>query len=292
MMEQMTQAEEAGYEDEYFPVVPEDAVPQVTAPHDPSEYILSHSPPQPMPIQEPEPTMETIIEQPSKETDDPTASTSPTSSEGQPTGASLSPPSDMSSYRRSEEHSSEERRGVHIPGTHMSPTHPGFLEHVPSSALSPSELQRSSSRRRYPSPTKRRRDRDRSQHQVAEAVFFSYGVSVFFGFQADEEREIMADCEAAGVWQQGLEEDDWEIEEFHYIVRLRRGRVLTFTSMTTMQSRLVSTTTCSVSAAASRPGLANISFQITFAFVQAFACPRNRPIDQAFRVRERDAGIA
>lgn len=99
----------------------------------------------------------------------------------------------------------------------MSPNHPGYLEHIPSSALSPSELHRPS-RRRYPSPTKRRRDRDRSQNQVAEAVFFSYGVSVFFGFQADEEREIMADCEAAGVWQQGLSEDDWEIEEFHYIV--------------------------------------------------------------------------
>lgn len=228
MMEQMTQAEEAGYDDEYFPVVPEESAPPVTAPHDPSEYILSHSPPQPMPIQEPEPSMETIIEQPSKETDDPTSPTSPTSSEGRQDGTSLSPPSDMSSYRRSEQQGDEERQGgqgVHIPGTHMSPTHPGFLEHVPSSALSPSELHRSSGRRRYPSPTKRRRDRDRdrSQHQVAEAVFFSYGVSVFFGFQADEEREIMADCETAGVWQQGLDEDDWEIEEFHYIVSYSSG---------------------------------------------------------------------
>lgn len=218
MMEQMTQAEEAGYDDEYFPVVPEEAAPPVTAPHDPSEYILSHSPPEPMPIQEVDMSMETIIEQPSKETDDPTSPTSATSSEGQQAGTSLSPPSDMSSFRRSEQQQGEqERPGALIPGTHMSPNHPGYLEHIPSSALSPSELHRPS-RRRYPSPTKRRRDRDRSQNQVAEAVFFSYGVSVFFGFQADEEREIMADCEAAGVWQQGLSEDDWEIEEFHYIV--------------------------------------------------------------------------
>lgn len=249
MMEQMTQAEEAGYDDEYFPVVPEESAPPVTAPHDPSEYILSHSPPEPMPIQEVDMSMETIIEQPLKETDDPTSPTSATSSEGQQASTSLSPPSDMSSYKRPEQQQEDgERQGVHIPGTHMSPTHPGFLEHVPSSALSPSELHRSS-RRRYPSPTKRRRDRDRSQNQVAEAVFFSYGVSVFFGFQADEEREIMADCEAAGVWQQGLNEDDWEIEEFHYIVRPIMSSNTDVSSTTTTQSHPVSTMTCSVSKA-------------------------------------------
>lgn len=246
-MEQMTQAEEAGYDDEYFPVVPEESTPTVTAPHDPSEYILSHSPPQPVPIQEPEPAMETIIEQPSKETDDPMSPTSATSSEGQQAGTSMSPPSDMASFRRSDQQDIEERQSQHVPGTHMSPTHPGYLEHVPSRALSPSDLNRPPTRRRYPSPPKRRRDRDRNQNQVAEAVFFSYGVSVFFGFQADEEREIMADCEGAGVWQQGLKEDDWEIEEFHYIVSCSHSSTLTIHSTTKMRNRPAFTTTCSVS---------------------------------------------
>lgn len=219
MLERMTQAEEAGYDDEYFPVVPEDATPTVTAPHDPSEYILSHSPPAPMHIQEPEPSMETIMEAADEN------AVSPTSSDGmQRAGHAMSVISEengsSSTQGDDRQHDDDARyeEHEHVPGTHMSPTHPGYLEHVPSAALSPSELQmqRSTGRRRYPSPPRRRRER--SSNQIAEAVFFSYGVSVFFGFQADEEREIMADCEAAGVWQQGLDEDDWEVEEFHYIV--------------------------------------------------------------------------
>ncbi|TXT08716.1 hypothetical protein VHUM_02844 [Vanrija humicola] len=71
-------------------------------------------------------------------------------------------------------------------------------------------------RKRYPSPPRRRRKSYSSQN-VAEAVFFSYGVSVFFGFTAGEERTIMSDCEAAGAWQHGQAEDDWEVEEFHYV---------------------------------------------------------------------------
>jgi uncharacterized Rmd1/YagE family protein len=54
------------------------------------------------------------------------------------------------------------------------------------------------------------------KHPVAEAVFFNYGVSVFFGFAPGEETSIMEDVRNAGVWQVPSKEDDWEIEEFHY----------------------------------------------------------------------------
>ena len=64
----------------------------------------------------------------------------------------------------------------------------------------------------------RRRKSHSTTNQVAEAVFFSYGVSVFFGFQPDEEKMVMEDIDAAGCWVRGADEEDWEVEEFHYVV--------------------------------------------------------------------------
>lgn len=63
----------------------------------------------------------------------------------------------------------------------------------------------------------RRRKSHSTTNQVAEAVFFSYGVSVFFGFQPDEEKMVMEDIDAAGCWVRGADEEDWEVEEFHYV---------------------------------------------------------------------------
>lgn len=52
---------------------------------------------------------------------------------------------------------------------------------------------------------------------VAEAVFFSYGVAVFFGFTESQEIGILQDIERAGVMKRKMTQDDWEIEECHFV---------------------------------------------------------------------------
>jgi len=51
---------------------------------------------------------------------------------------------------------------------------------------------------------------------MAEAVFFSYGVAVFFGFTKNQEIGILEDVQKAGVMKRKLTEEDWEEEEFHF----------------------------------------------------------------------------
>ncbi|KZO95311.1 DUF155-domain-containing protein [Calocera viscosa TUFC12733] len=52
---------------------------------------------------------------------------------------------------------------------------------------------------------------------IAEAVFFDYGVAVFFGFNEHQERKVLEDIEEAGICVRKLKEDDWEIEECHFM---------------------------------------------------------------------------
>ena len=52
---------------------------------------------------------------------------------------------------------------------------------------------------------------------VAEAVFFSYGVAVFFGFTENQEIGILEDVERAGVMKRRMTEADWEVEECHFV---------------------------------------------------------------------------
>ena len=59
----------------------------------------------------------------------------------------------------------------------------------------------------------------KSEEEVAEVVFFEYGVAVFFGMEEHHERDIIEDIVNAGIMRRKLEEDDWEIEECHYTVR-------------------------------------------------------------------------
>ena len=54
---------------------------------------------------------------------------------------------------------------------------------------------------------------------VAEVVFFAYGVIVFFGLDEEQERSILEDVEGAGAIRRKLPEADWEVEECHYAVR-------------------------------------------------------------------------
>ncbi|RXK37874.1 cytoplasmic protein [Tremella mesenterica] len=233
LLERMTLAEDLGYNDSYFPVEENSHNHGHVhgQSHDPSEYILSNSPPHISPdglrgslgmhlgdgrqLEDGESHIDSNVS---------------TAEEISGHGEDISSPSEEEEI---------------VTGTHMSPEHPGYLEHIPSEALSPNDLNPdpaevsvSENRRdqqlqvrvqdfvhteyqrpRYPKPQMRRRRKSALTlaGKVAEAVFFSYGVSVFFGFQEGEEREIMEDCETAGAWLRGQKEEDWEVEEFHYV---------------------------------------------------------------------------
>ena len=68
---------------------------------------------------------------------------------------------------------------------------------------------------------RQRRRKSSSSIKVGEVVFFDYGVTVFFGLTEREERDILEDCESAGVWSRPLREDDWEVEECHHVSNSR-----------------------------------------------------------------------
>lgn len=156
LLERMTQAEDLGYNDTYFPASDDPAAP----PFDPSaEYLLSHSPPAVS-------TTESWVSPSTEE------GSSPSWSENSETPTATVPP--------------------------------------------PAETTES-----FRPKAERRKSKSSHQPRVAEAVFFSYGVSVFFGFEEGQERDVMEDCETAGVWQRPLEEDGWETEECHYVVGFR-----------------------------------------------------------------------
>ncbi len=53
---------------------------------------------------------------------------------------------------------------------------------------------------------------------VAEVVFFEYGVVVFFGLEEGQERSILEDIENAKIITRKIAEDNWEIEECHFAV--------------------------------------------------------------------------
>lgn len=205
MLERMTQAEEVGYEDEYFPVQQEEPAP---APQNPSEYILSHSPP--VHDQQIMDAMDSAVQH-----GDELLQTIEEHIDGAHVQVEevATSPEDDSAISRSvpeESHSAHEPRFA-------------SADHSP--------------RKRYPSPPRRRRRKSHTSANIAEAVFFSYGVSVFFGFQAGEERTIMSDCEAAGTWQQPVDEDDWEVDEFHYVYDADAESPRIYNDMFTFKSR-------------------------------------------------------
>lgn len=59
----------------------------------------------------------------------------------------------------------------------------------------------------------------KSEEEVAEVVFFNYGVVVFFGLNEGQERGILEDVEEAGILKRPIIEDNWEVEECHFVVR-------------------------------------------------------------------------
>lgn len=56
------------------------------------------------------------------------------------------------------------------------------------------------------------------EEDVAEVVFFEYGVIVFFGLEEGQERDIIEDIAQAGIMRRGIPEAAWEIEECHFAV--------------------------------------------------------------------------
>lgn len=283
MLERMTLAEDMGYNDSYFPSNNEDEQPYGT---DPNEYILAHSPPV-----SPRDLLLSVDSPPERHSDqqerhdredreraaedalhraeqgeqgeqDPSERESNEGVERNSISAStVDTPTALSvSFEEDEEPilaPADREHNLIETGTHMSPDHPGYLEHVPSEALSPDHLhperdherdrerdrQDSDHHHRQHSMTitreeamehqraftgqsqmfKQRRKRTKSfsdRNPVAEAVFYSYGVSVFFGFTETQEKEIMEDCLNAGAWSRPQEEDEWEVEECHYVVSL------------------------------------------------------------------------
>ena len=56
------------------------------------------------------------------------------------------------------------------------------------------------------------------EDDIVEAVFFEYGVAVFFGLTEGQERDILEDIENAGIMKRRINEDDWEVEECHFTV--------------------------------------------------------------------------
>jgi uncharacterized Rmd1/YagE family protein len=61
----------------------------------------------------------------------------------------------------------------------------------------------------------------RKEDEVAEVVFFDYGVAVFFGLDEEQEKGILEDLDSAGIFKRPMKEDDWEVEEFHFAVCFR-----------------------------------------------------------------------
>ncbi|KIY67133.1 DUF155-domain-containing protein [Cylindrobasidium torrendii FP15055 ss-10] len=54
------------------------------------------------------------------------------------------------------------------------------------------------------------------EDEVAEVVFFDYGVAVFFNMTEHQERTILDDLRNAQIMGRKIRHDDWEVEECHY----------------------------------------------------------------------------
>ena len=59
-----------------------------------------------------------------------------------------------------------------------------------------------------------------SDENVAEVVFFEFGVVVFFGLEERHEKDILEDIANTGILKRPIDEDDWEIDECHFAVCL------------------------------------------------------------------------
>ena len=112
----------------------------------------------------------------------------------------------------SSETEQEDRETIHAP--ELNP----LVEPTP--FLNPEGLAERQVHWQFPPRTSRRRPKSPQEYEgdVGEVVFFEYGVVVFFGLEERYERDIIEDIDRAGVLKRPIAEEDWEIEECHFIV--------------------------------------------------------------------------
>ncbi|WVO15475.1 hypothetical protein L204_103133 [Cryptococcus depauperatus] len=229
LMERMTLAEEQGYNDTYFPRDPQEPAP--------TDYILATSPGR---VEVGATDLDAFVQdgEGERKRREEARERSEVWAEGKEQGQGAEEYTSVINPSSPEERSQSYEHAKHSEpkqlGTHMSAEHPGYIEHTPSTALVPNDLQpvepseypfssnhqlavHHEGQKYIHSQLLHRRKSHGALGNIAEAIFFNYGVSVFFGFKEIQEREIMEDCETVGAWTGGLGEDDWEAEEFHYV---------------------------------------------------------------------------
>lgn len=70
----------------------------------------------------------------------------------------------------------------------------------------------------HAAPAQERPKVKKIEENVAEVVFFAYGVIVFFNLTEDQERMVIDDLDNALVLVRKIENDKWETEECHFSV--------------------------------------------------------------------------
>lgn len=205
LLERMTEAEEVGYHDGFFPQAMEEGVQQTDHTRT-NEYLLSSSP---QDGQSSDQQDETERKRDVSPDVDKAFLRSP-SGQDIPGAADRQQQDDPSSpeYRLSTSDPIETRLAsadATSPTSEDPPTRSAAQAHLAA------ERERAKRRQR------RRQSDSRSSDRVAEVVFFEYGVTVFFGLTEREERDVLEDCESAGIWTRAVEEADWEVEECHYV---------------------------------------------------------------------------
>jgi hypothetical protein len=325
MLERMTMAEDMGYNDSYFPSNNEEEQHYGT---DPNEYILAHSPPvSPRDLLLSSTSPPRHIDASDQRNSERAHEDAPQSPEdrdreqgSEPSITTAETPDISASFEDEDEEPilapADREHNLIETGTHMSPDHPGYLEHVPSQALSPDQLHPERDARSEPMIIRqedaiehqraftgqsqmykqRQRAKSYSNHNaVAEAVFYSYGVSVFFGFTETQEKEIMEDCLNAGAWSRPQLEDDWEVEECHYVVCRSIFYVGNHTDIQYDRDAEVPrifNDMFSKSIALYLEYMTDYpSLQIAESSIQAVARTRNRPIDKIVDIRSDNARI-
>lgn len=83
---------------------------------------------------------------------------------------------------------------------------------------SPFETRTSNEPGEQQQPRRRTRAKSVTDEKIAEVIFFSYGVIVFFGLREPQERAIIEDINTAGILTRKFGEDAWEVEECHFVV--------------------------------------------------------------------------
>lgn len=215
LLERMTEAEEVGYHDGFFPQqAPEDgSAPDHT--HS-NEYLLSTSPNAQ--------TGDDTARSPENATFD-GLNPLPTVHEEKEPRTGESSPVEPDTPNINLDENSNPIEGLPILNQDSNDSDPSPQEHLRISreaALRAKNEDEDRKIRKYRDQYRRQRRRKSSSSiKVGEVVFFEYGVTVFFGLTEREERDILEDCESAGVWSRPLKEDDWEVEECHHVSRIK-----------------------------------------------------------------------